>query len=79
MLNSRRRAKIKMIAKKSVDGGEDFENIPEPMRQMLAMQAMDGKPFARQFMGRPGLPLAHYGSGGMMMNGDPNGAGKVGA
>ena len=76
---SRRRAKIKMLAKKSIDGSEDIDGIPESMRQLLAMQAMEaGRPFPRQLMGRPGGPMAQYGSGGMLMNGDPNASGKVG-
>jgi hypothetical protein len=68
-----------MIAKKSIETGEDCDSIPESMRQMLAMQALEsGKPFSRHLLGRPGGPMAHYGSGGMMMNGDGNGSGKVG-
>jgi hypothetical protein len=68
-----------MIAKKSIDGSEDIDNIPDSMRQFLAMQAIEsGRPFPRQLMGRPGGPVAPYGSGGMLMNGDPNGTGKVG-
>ncbi len=67
-----------MIAKKSMDGGEDLENIPDSMRQLLAMQAIEaGRPFPRQLMGRPGAPMVPYGNGGMLMNGDPNGTGKV--
>ena len=50
---SRRRAKIKMLAKKSIDGSEDIDGIPESMRQLLAMQAMEaGRPFPRQLMGQ---------------------------
>lgn len=68
-----------MLAKKSIETGEDCDNIPESMRQLLAMQAMEsGKPFPRQLLGRPGGPMAPYGSGSMMMAGDPNGTGKVG-
>ncbi|KAJ9613547.1 hypothetical protein H2200_003489 [Cladophialophora chaetospira] len=75
--NSRRRAKIKMIAKKSIETGEDLENIPESLRQLLAMQAMEsGRPFPRQLL-RPGGPMAQYGSGGMLLNGDPTAQGKV--
>jgi hypothetical protein len=76
---SRRRAKIKMLAKKTIENGDDCDNIPESMRQLLALQAMEsGKPFPRQLLGRPGVPMAPYGSGAMMMTGDPNGTGKVG-
>lgn len=68
-----------MLAKKSIETGEDCDSIPESMRQLLALQAMEsGKPFPRQLLGRPGGPVAPYGSGNMMMAGDPNGTGKVG-
>lgn len=68
-----------MLAKKSLETGEDCDNIPESLRQLLAMQAMEtGRPFPRQLMGRPGGPMAPYGSGGMMMNGDLTGQGKTG-
>jgi hypothetical protein len=68
-----------MMAKKGIDNGEDCDSIPESMRQLLAMQAMEsGKPFAPHLLGRPQGPMAQYGSGGMLMNGDPNGSGKVG-
>jgi hypothetical protein len=68
-----------MMAKKGIDNGEDCDNIPESMRQLLAMQAMEsGKPFAPHLLGRPQGPMAQYGNGNMLMNGDPNGSGKVG-
>jgi len=45
-----RRAKIKNLAKRSIETGEDCEAIPESMRKYLAMQAMEsGKPFNREF------------------------------
>lgn len=45
-----RRAKIKNLAKRSIDTGEDCEAIPESMRKYLAMQALEsGKPFGREF------------------------------
>jgi hypothetical protein len=67
-----------MIAKKSLETGEDLDNIPESLRQLLAMQAMEsGRPFPHQLL-RPGGPVAQYGSGGMLMNGDPTAQGKVG-
>ncbi|KIW38782.1 uncharacterized protein PV06_08621 [Exophiala oligosperma] len=76
--NSRRRAKIKMLAKKSLESGEDCDSIPESLRQLLAMQAMEsGRPFPGQLLRRPGGPMAQYGGGGMLMNGDPNAQGKV--
>lgn len=68
-----------MLAKKSIEGGENLDDIPDSMRQLLAMQAIEsGRPFPRQLMGRPEGPIPQYGSGGMLMNGDPNGTGKVG-
>lgn len=78
ILYSRRRAKIKLIAKKTLENGEDCDNIPESLRQLLAMQAMEsGRPFPRQLIGRPEGPMAQYGSGGMLI-GDPNAQGKTG-
>ncbi|KAB2581117.1 putative homeobox domain-containing protein [Lasiodiplodia theobromae] len=61
-----RRAKIKNIAKKSIESGEDCNDIPESMRRYLALQAMEsGKTLGRDFMGRTsGMP---YGSG-MLLN-----------
>lgn len=67
-----------MIAKKSIETGEDCDNIPESMRQMLAMQAIEsGKPVPRHLLGRVGGPLTPYSSGGMMIPGEGAGAGKV--
>jgi hypothetical protein len=67
-----------MIAKKSIEGGDELD-IPDSMRQLLALRAIEaGQPFPRQLMGRPGGPIPQYGSGGMLVNGDPNGTGKVG-
>ena len=46
-----RRAKIKNLVKKSIENGEDANDIPESMRRYLAMQAMEtGKPLGRDFM-----------------------------
>jgi len=68
-----------MIAKKGIDTGDDLDQIPDSMRQLLAMQAMqEGKPFPAHLMGRPGAPINAYGSGGMLMAGDMNNSGKVG-
>jgi len=36
-----RRAKIKNIAKKSIENGDDCNDIPESMRRYLALQAME--------------------------------------
>ncbi len=67
-----------MMTKKSIENGEDCDNIPESMRQYLAMQAIEsGKPLARDFLGRS-QGLSQYGPGGIMMNTEANAAGKVG-
>ncbi|KAJ4288254.1 Transcription elongation factor SPT4 [Collariella sp. IMI 366227] len=69
-----RRAKIKMMAKKSLENGEDMDTIPESMRQYLAMQAMESGKSIPGFFGRTGLmPYGHQG----MMGGDQSGPGKV--
>ena len=75
---SRRRAKIKMMAKKGIEHMDDIDHIPESMRQLLAMQAMqEGKPFPAHLMGRPGAPMS-CGTGFMPMGTDINNSGKVG-
>ncbi|KAH9904921.1 homeobox transcription factor [Xylariomycetidae sp. FL2044] len=67
-----RRAKIKLLAKKSLETGEDIDSIPESMRAYLAMQAMEsGK--GVPYMGRTGL--MPYGS--MMLGGEQGSQGKV--
>ncbi|KAI1813762.1 homeobox domain-containing protein [Poronia punctata] len=69
-----RRAKIKLLAKKSLESGEDIDSIPESMRTYLAMQAMEpGKALGAPYMGRTGL--MPYGS--MMLGGEPGAQGKV--
>jgi hypothetical protein len=70
-----RRAKIKNIAKKSIENGDDCNDIPESMRRYLALQAMEsGKSMGTSFLGRAGgMP---YGSG-MLLNTDANSS-KVG-
>ncbi|RMD41978.1 hypothetical protein DV735_g3194, partial [Chaetothyriales sp. CBS 134920] len=76
--NSRRRAKIKMMAKKSIEGIDDGSDIPDSMRHLLAMQAMEaGRPFPRQLMGRASAAPMPYGPAPLPMSGDPNGANKV--
>ncbi|CAL3969264.1 unnamed protein product [Diplocarpon coronariae] len=71
-----RRAKIKLLAKKSIETGEDCDAIPESMRQYLAIQEMEsGKSLGGNFLGRSGL--TPYGGGGMMMEGDQGAQGKV--
>lgn len=78
LLNECRRAKIKLLAKKSIETGEDCDAIPDSMRQYLALQAMEsGKPLTRDFLGRS-QGLSPYGGGGMIMNAESNAPGKVG-
>lgn len=70
-----RRAKIKLLAKKGIEGGEDIDNIPEGMRQYLGLQTMEsGRPMGANFMGRDGL--VSYRAGGMM-GADQGPQGKV--
>jgi len=76
---SRRRAKIKLLAKKSIETGEDCDAIPESMRQYLAVQAMEtGKPFGRSFLARPGGPMAAFGNHGLPFNAESSNSSKVG-
>lgn len=57
---------------------DDYEHMPENVKQLLVMQAMrEGKPVPAHFMGPPGQPVS-YGTGSMMMGGDANSSGKVG-
>ncbi|PLB38209.1 homeobox domain-containing protein [Aspergillus candidus] len=67
-----RRAKIKMLAKKSIETGEGCDSIPESMRQYLAMQFDPSKPGARDPFGRAGS----YGGHGAFPN-EPTPSGKV--
>lgn len=65
-----------MLAKKSLETGEDIDSIPESMRQYLAMQAMEsGKGFAGSYMGRTGL--IPFGGNNMLFGGDQSAQGKV--
>ncbi len=65
-----------MMAKKSLETGEDIDLIPESMRAYLAMQAAEsGKGFGGAFFGRTGL--MPYGSGNMLMGGEQGNQGKV--
>lgn len=71
-----RRAKIKLLAKKSLETGEDLESIPDSMRTYLAMQALEsGKGLGGSFFGRSGL--LPYGNGNMLVGGEQGGQGKV--
>jgi hypothetical protein len=79
LTTSRRRAKIKLIHKKSIETGEDIDQIPDSMRQYLFHQAQEsGKPFPSHLLGRTGGAMAAYGGGTMLMNADPANSGKVG-
>lgn len=71
-----RRAKIKLLAKKSLETGEDIDSIPDSMRAYLAMQALEtGKGLGANYLGRTGLmPFSHN---VMMLGGDQSGQGKV--
>ncbi|KAI7342673.1 hypothetical protein KC354_g16152 [Hortaea werneckii] len=73
-----RRAKIKNIAKRSIESGEDCDTIPDSMRQYLAMQAYGagGKGMPGNMLGRAASGLSPYGAGAMMLNSD-NSTGKV--
>ncbi|KAL8812202.1 MAG: hypothetical protein Q9200_001207 [Gallowayella weberi] len=75
-----RRAKIKLLAKKSIETGEDCDSIPESMRAYLAMQEFqNGKTSGRDFYGplsrTPGAMIPY--GGGMLMNADSSSPGKV--
>lgn len=72
----RSRAKIKLLAKKSLETGEDLDSIPDSMRTYLAMQEMQsGKALGGGFYSRPGL--MPYGQGNMLLGGGEGGQGKV--
>ena len=73
-----RRAKIKNIAKRCIESGEDCDSIPESMRQYLAMQAFGpgGKGLAASMLGRSPSGFGSYGAGAMMLNTDAS-SGKV--
>lgn len=74
----RRRAKIKNMARKSIENGEDCESIPESMRRHLAMQAMEsGKAFFPGLLGPSPAGYPAYGNGTMSLNTDAS-TGKVG-
>ncbi|MCJ1281461.1 hypothetical protein MMC26_000780 [Xylographa opegraphella] len=65
-----RRAKIKLIAKKSIETGEDCDQIPESYRSYLAAQAFDsGKPLARNFLAQSAGSMPTYGNGASMFMG----------
>lgn len=75
---SPRRAKIKLLAKKSIETGEDCDQIPESMRNYLMVQAMEsGKPLAREAFGRTANSMNPYGNG-TLVNAESANPGKVG-
>lgn len=67
------RAKIKMLAKKSIETGEGCDSIPESMRHYLAMQFDPNKPASRDSFSR----APSYGVPSMYAN-DANPSTKVG-
>lgn len=73
-----RRAKIKHLAKKSIETGEDCDAVPDCVRQYLAMQAMEtGKGFPRGLIGDRSRSLSAYGNN-MMLTPEPSPQGKTG-
>ncbi|MCJ1433221.1 Transcription elongation factor SPT4 [Xylographa pallens] len=74
-----RRAKIKLIAKKSIETGEDCDQIPESYRNYLAAQAFEsGKPLVRNFLSQSAGSMGTYGAGGMFMGSESLNPQKVG-
>ncbi|KAI5788691.1 hypothetical protein FPQ18DRAFT_368074 [Pyronema domesticum] len=70
-----RRAKIKTLAKKSIETGEDCDAIPECMRQYLAIQAMENGKGGYGYMDRS--RMSAYGNGSMLMQQEPQPQGKI--
>ncbi|KAL7269033.1 Transcription factor [Rhizina undulata] len=70
-----RRAKIKLMAKKSIETGEDCDAIPECMRQHMAAQAMEaGRGFSRSYLGdRSRNAYSPYGNGHLTPEPSPQG------
>lgn len=72
------RAKIKLLAKKSIETGEDCDAVPDSMRQYLMQQAVEsGKPIGRDLFGRSPNPMNSYGNG-TLVNAESANPGKVG-
>ncbi|RKF57571.1 putative homeobox domain-containing protein [Golovinomyces cichoracearum] len=70
-----RRAKIKLLAKKSIETGEDCDSIPDSMRNYLAMHPIDsGKSVGGTFYDRGLVP---YGNNALMTGNDQGPQGKV--
>jgi hypothetical protein len=76
LLTRNRRAKIKTLAKKSIETGEDCDAIPECMRQYLAIQAMENGKGGYGYMDRS--RMSAYGNGSMLMQQEPQPQGKIG-
>lgn len=73
-----RRAKIKNTVKKSIESGEDCNDIPDSMRRYLALQATEsGKSLGRDLLGRNSGAMAPHGNGSLFFNGETSSA-KVG-
>ena len=71
-----RRAKIKLLAKKSIETGENCDSIPESMRNYLAMHPMENaKALSGSFLGRCGI--SPYGNDSLMMGSEQCPQGKV--
>ncbi|ODA79124.1 hypothetical protein RJ55_04716 [Drechmeria coniospora] len=71
-----RRAKIKSLAKKSLETGEDIDSIPESMRAYLAMQAIEsGQGLGGGYLARGAL--SPFGQSGLVMAADQAAQGKV--
>ena len=74
-----RRAKIKLLHKKSIETGEECDAIPDSMRQYLINQAMEaGKPFPREFLGQSADMMNPYGGGGGFLGAEAANPAKVG-
>ncbi|KAK3685125.1 putative homeoprotein [Podospora appendiculata] len=72
-----RRAKIKLMAKKSLETGEDLhDSIPESMRQYLALQAMESGKSLGGYFGGGRTGFMHYAHQGAL-GGEQGGQGKV--
>lgn len=74
-----RRAKIKLLAKRSIETGEECDAIPESMRQYLAYQAMESsKALGRSLPIRGADALTAYRGGDMFLGGESHNPTKTG-
>lgn len=76
-LTSSRRAKIKNIAKRSIESGEDCDGIPESMRNYLAMQAYGPHKGMAPGVFARGPGFMPYGNGNFALNPDASAAKTV--